>query len=286
MNMYDILIIGAGPAGLSAAIYGARANLKVMVLGKDGGALQKAEKIENYFGVTDTPSGTELWRRGIDQAAALGAEVRIAEITGVEWAGHYTVHTTQGSFDGKTLIIALGNARKKPDVKDIDKYEGMGVSYCAVCDAFFFRGRQVAVLGSGNYALHEAEYLKNVAAKVTVLTNGKPAEEMPEFDVITSPIAELLGTDGLEGVAFADGSTLTVDGLFVAEGFAGASELANKLGVMTDNGLIKADSDGCTNLPGCFAAGDCIGGTLQVATAVAEGAKAALSAIKYVRTKK
>ncbi len=286
MNMYDILIIGAGPAGLSAAIYGARANLKVLALGKDGGALQKADKIENYFGVTDTPSGTELHRRGIKQAEELGAEIKTAEITGVEWTGNYTVHSTAGSFEGKSLIFALGNARKKPDVKDIDKYEGMGVSYCAVCDAFFFRGRQVAVLGSGNYALHEADYLKNVASKVTILTNGKPAVEIEGFDVIATPIIALRGTDGLEGVEFADGSSLVVDGMFVAEGFAGASELANKLGVVSEKGIIKVDENCATNLPGCFAAGDCIGGTLQVATAVAEGAKAALSAIKYVRTKK
>ena len=110
--------------------------------------------------------------------------------------------------------------------------------------------------------------------------------EIEGFDVITAPITALRGTDGLEAVEFADGSTLAVDGLFVAEGFAGASELANKLGVVSENGLIKVDENCATNLPGCFASGDCIGGTLQVATAVAEGAKAALSAIKYVRTKK
>ncbi|MBR4304280.1 MAG: FAD-dependent oxidoreductase [Clostridia bacterium] len=284
--MFDILIIGIGPAGLSAAIYGARANLKVLAIGKDGGALQKADKIENYFGITDTPSGTQLWQRGIEQARKLGAEIKTAEITGVEWTGNYIVHTTSGSFEGKTLVFAMGNARKKPDIAGIEKYEGMGVSYCAVCDAFFFRGKNVAVLGAGNYALHEAEYLKNVAAKVTVLTNGKPAEDIAGFDTVMGKITALMGDDSLEGVEFADGTTLKVDGLFVAEGFAGAGELATKLGVVSENGVIKVDSDGCTNLPGCFAAGDCIGGTLQVASAVSEGAKAALSAIKYVRTKK
>ncbi|MBQ2865041.1 MAG: NAD(P)/FAD-dependent oxidoreductase [Clostridia bacterium] len=284
--MYDILIIGTGPAGLSAAIYGARANLRVLAVGKDGGALQKAEKIDNYFGVTDSPGGTELWQRGVEQAQALGAEVKTAEITGVEYTGGYTVHTTAGSFEGKTLVFAMGNARKKPDIRDIEKYEGRGVSYCAVCDAFFFRGKNVAVLGNGNYALHEAEFLKNVAASVTVLTNGKPSEGIEDFEVIGDRISHLSGEDSLGAVHFESGSSLELDGLFVAEGFAGASELANKLGVMSSGGFITVDDNGVTNLPGCFAAGDCIGGTLQVASAVSEGAKAALSAIKYVRTKK
>lgn len=284
--MYDVIVIGTGPAGISAAIYAVRANLSVAAVGKDGGALQKAEKIDNFYGITDSPTGTELWKRGIAQAEALGAEVKTAEVLGLEWNGNYAVHTTDGTLAAKTLIFAMGNARKKPDVKDIARFEGRGVSYCAVCDAFFFRGKNVAVLGNGNYAVHEAEYLKNVAAKVSVLTNGKQAEGISGFDVITAKITALSGDDSLQAVEFEDGNTLLLDGLFVAEGFAGAAELANKLGVMTENGLIKADENGLTNLPGCFAAGDCIGGVLQVATAVSEGAKAALSAIKYVRTNK
>ena len=284
--MYDVIVLGTGPAGISAAIYAVRANLSVAAVGKDGGALQKAEKIDNFYGITDSPTGTELWKRGIAQAEALGAEVKTAEVLGLEWNGNYAVHTTDGTLAAKTLIFAMGNARKKPDVKDIARFEGRGVSYCAVCDAFFFRGKNVAVLGNGNYAVHEAEYLKNVAAKVSVLTNGKQAEGISGFDVITAKITALSGDDSLQAVEFEDGNTLLLDGLFVAEGFAGAAELANKLGVMTENGLIKADENGLTNLPGCFAAGDCIGGVLQVATAVSEGAKAALSAIKYVRTNK
>ena len=284
--MFDVVIIGIGPAGLSAAIYAARANLKVLAIGKDGGALQKADKIENYFGVLDNPSGTELWQNGIKQAQSLGAEIKSAEITGIEWNGNYTLHSTVGSFDGKSVIFAMGNARKKPDVKDIDKYEGAGVSYCAVCDAFFFRGKKVAVLGNGNYALHEAEYLKNVASSVQILTNGKDENGLTGFEIITDKISTLSGEGSLESITFESGSSIELDGLFVAEGFAGASELANKLGVMTENGIIKADENGKTNLPGCFAAGDCIGGTMQVSTAVSEGAKAALSAINYVRTNK
>lgn len=283
--MYDVLIIGSGPAGLSAAIYAKRANLSVLVVGKDGGALEKAEKIDNYFGLEENLSGPELLEIGIKQATALGAEVIKAEVLGAEWTGNYAIDTTVGRFEGKALIFAMGNSRKKPNVKGIEDFEGRGVSYCAVCDAFFFRGKDVAVLGSGNYAFHEAEYLKNVAGRVTLLTNGENNGEISSFEVIDTKISHLEGADRIESVVFEDGNKLSIDGLFVAQGFAGASELANKLGVMCENGNIIADQNGYTNLPGCFAAGDCIGGILQVSTAVGEGAKAALSAIKYIRSK-
>ena len=283
--MYDVLIIGSGPAGLSAAIYAKRANLSVLVVGKDGGALEKAEKIDNYLGLEKILSGPELLEIGIKQAATLGAEVIKAEVLGVEWTGNYAIDTTVGRFEGKALIFAMGNSRKKPNVKGIEDFEGRGVSYCAVCDAFFFRGKDVAVLGSGNYAFHEAEYLKNVAGRVTLLTNGENNGEISSFEVIDTKISHLEGADRIESVVFEDGNKLSIDGLFVAQGFAGASELANKLGVMCENGNIIADQNGYTNLPGCFAAGDCIGGILQVSTAVGEGAKAALSAIKYIRSK-
>lgn len=283
--MYDVLIIGSGPAGLSAAIYAKRANLSVLVVGKDGGALEKAEKIDNYLGLEKILSGPELLEIGIKQAATLGAEVIKAEVLGVEWTGNYAIDTTVGRFEGKALIFAMGNSRKKPNVKGIEDFEGRGVSYCAVCDAFFFRGKDVAVLGSGNYAFHEAEYLKNVAGRVTLLTNGENNGEISSFEVIDTKISHLEGADRIESIVFEDGNKLSIDGLFVAQGFAGASELANKLGVMCENGNIIADQNGYTNLPGCFAAGDCIGGILQVSTAVGEGAKAALSAIKYIRSK-
>jgi len=283
--MSDVLIIGAGPAGLSAAIYASRANLSVTVIGKDGGALEKAELVDNYFGLEKPLSGGELWQRGIAQAQKLGAEIITAEVLGLEWNGGYKADTTAGEYEGKALIFAMGNSRKKPQIEGIEAFEGKGVSYCAVCDAFFFRGKNVAVLGEGNYALHEAEYLKNVAASVTVLTDGKDTD-IEGFDIITSKITALSGGDRIQEVHFENGTSLALDGLFVAQGFAGAGELANKLGVLSENGNIKVDENGNTNLPGCFAAGDCTGGVLQIATAVSEGAKAALSAIKFVRESK
>ena len=273
--MYDILIIGSGPAGLSAAIYARRANLSVLVIGKDGGALSKAEKVENYFGIADALSGNQILEVGRMQAQKLGAEIVNSEVLSAEWNGAYSVDTTHGQYDGKTLILAMGNSRKKPSVNGISAYEGKGVSYCAVCDAFFFRGKDVAVLGDGNYALHEAEYLKNVAGNVTVLTNGTFCE-FEGFNIVDKKIQQLEGADRLEKVVFEDGDWLTIDGLFIAQGYAGAAELAIKLGIMCDNGNIIADEDGKTNLEGFFAAGDCIVGVMQLSTAVGEGAKAAL----------
>jgi thioredoxin reductase (NADPH) len=182
------------------------------------------------------------------------------------------------------LILAMGKSRKQPNIKGLQNFEGKGISYCAVCDAFFFRGKNVAVLGNGNYARHEAEYLSNVANSVIVLTNGEDTKDIEGFEVISKKISHLEGTERLERIVFDEGS-IEVDGLFVAQGFAGATELATKLGVMCNDGNIIADENCKTNLDGCFAAGDCIGGILQLSTAVGEGAKAALSAIKYVKSK-
>lgn len=283
--MYDVIIVGSGPAGLSAAIYARRANLSVLVVGKDGGALSKAEKVDNYFGVEGSLSGDQLLKIGTRQASELGAKVLTAEVLGAEWNGIYSIETTQGRFDGKALILAMGNSRKKPSVKGVTEFEGNGVSYCAVCDAFFFRGKKVAVLGNGNYARHEAEFLKNVAGSVIVLTDGEDTKDLEGLNVLDKKISHIEGNDRLEKVIFDDNEAVEIDGLFIAQGFAGATELATKLGIICSNGNIVADENGNTNLKGCFAAGDCIGGVLQLSTAVGEGAKAALSAIKYIRSK-
>lgn len=168
---YDITIIGSGPAGLSAALYVKRAGLTCTVIGKDGGALEKAEKIENYFG-TGAISGAELVKRGVEQAKELGADIFREEVFSLGWNGDYTVSCSEDNFVSPAVIIATGSARKSVNIPGIKEFEGKGVSYCAVCDAFFYRGKDVAVLGNGAYALHEIGDLSGVAESVTLLTNG------------------------------------------------------------------------------------------------------------------
>ena len=174
--MPNIVIIGGGPAGLSAAIYAVRAGMQATVLYKDGGALAKTDKIENYFGFIEPVSGAELLERGQKQAERLGAVLRQTEVTGIEYAAQgFTVKTADGVFDADAVILATGSPRAVPRIEGVAAFEGRGVSYCAICDAFFYRGKDVAVLGQGEYALEEARVLLPVAQSVTLLTDGSEA---------------------------------------------------------------------------------------------------------------
>ena len=184
------------------------------------------------------------------------------------------------------MVLATGASRSAPKIPGIREFDGMGVSYCAVCDGFFCRGRDVAVLGAGAYALHEAQVLLPLAASVTLLPQGQEPElPLPEgLRVDSRPIGALEGTDGiLSRVRFEDGETFPVDRVFVALGTAGSGDLARKLGIVLRDRHVAVQPDLSTNIPGLFAAGDCIGGLLQVAKAAADGARAGLSCLKYLR---
>lgn len=284
--MPSILIVGGGPAGLSAAIYAARAGIQTTVLYKDGGALDKTDKIENYFGFADVISGPELLARGRAQAARLGVQLTQAEVTGVEYAEKgFSVKTTAGSYAADAVILATGAPRATPRIAGVRELEGRGVSYCAICDAFFYRGKAVAVLGEGEYALEEARTLLPVVGSVTLLTDGAPAPDgLPEgLRVDERPVTAIEGEDKVARVAFQSGDPLAVEGVFIAYGTAGSSDFARKLGAQLDGNKIQAGEGGATAVPGLFAAGDCTGGLLQVAKAVSDGAQAAMSAIKFVR---
>ena len=284
--MPTVVIIGGGPAGLSAAIYAVRANLDVTVLYTDGGALGKTDKIENYFGFPEVISGAELLARGQAQATRLGARLVQAEATGIEYAEKgFVVKSTAGGYPADAVILATGAPRSVPGIAGVQEFEGRGVSYCAVCDAFFYRDKAVAVLGQGEYALEEARVLLPVAASVTLLTNSsEPPADMPEgLAVDTRPVAAVEGGDKVERVSFAEGAPLAVDGVFIAYGTAGSSDFARKMGARLDGDKIQTDDTMATAVPGLFAAGDCTGGLLQVAKAVSDGAQAAMSAIRFVR---
>lgn len=284
--MADILILGHGPAGVSAALYGLRAGLEVQLVGKDVGALAKAHKIENYFGLEKPLTGAELAEVGKKQAIALGAQIVDDEVTDLMFDGFGFVATgLNGTYRGKVCVMATGSARKKTPLPGMAEMEGHGVSYCAVCDAFFYRKKDVAVLGSGEYALHEATELLSVVNSVTLLTNGAElTAKFPEsVKIETRKITGLKGAGQFEGVKFDDGLEADFDGMFVAMGSANATDLALKAGAAFDAGKLVLDKDFQTTVPGLFAAGDCTGGTLQVAVAVGEGAIAGLAAIKYLR---
>lgn len=283
--MKNVVIIGSGPAGLSAALYILRAGFSVTVVGKDNGALEKAESIQNYFGLEKPITGNELVEIGKRQVLDLGGEIVQDEVVGITWDGDYTIYGVKEKWQARAIILTTGASRHKNKIKNLEKLEGYGVSYCAVCDAFLYRGRQVAVLGNSEYALHEVNELLPIVGGVTLLTNGlEPEVEFPaEVEMIKEKISELEGEQFLEAIRFEDGSSLEVPCMFVALGTAKGSDLARKLGIQIEDNRIVVNEQMDTGLPGVFAAGDCIGGILQVSVAVGEGAKAALSCIRYLR---
>ena len=283
--MPNIVIIGSGPAGVSAALYAARAGVETTVLTKGPGALDRAELIQNYYGFAEPISGAELERRGIEGAKALGVQFVTTEAVGLTYMDKLTVETLAGDFPADAVILATGASRAAPHIPGLAGLEGHGVSYCATCDAFFYRGRDVAVLGSGEYALHEVQALLPVVKSVTLLTNGSPltASFPPEVTVCPEKVNAILGEERVSGVELSGGKTVTLSGVFVALGVAGSTALARKLGAEVDGNRILVDEHMQTTLPGLYAAGDCTGGLLQVAKAVYEGALAGTEAAKALR---
>ena len=178
--MSNIVIIGSGPAGVSAALYTARAGVDTTVLTRGPGALDRAELIQNYYGFAAPISGVELERQGIEGAKAVGVKFVTTEAVGLTYTDKLTVETLDGDYPADAVILATGASRATPRIPGLAGLEGHGVSYCATCDAFFYRGKDVAVVGSGEYALHEVQALLPVAASVTLLLNGAPpAAEFP-----------------------------------------------------------------------------------------------------------
>ena len=282
---YDVIIIGSGPAGISASLYTARANLKTLIISKGIGTLEKVKAIDNYYGLDRTLTGKELQEIGIKQAEKLGVEFVKDEVVKIDYEDKFKVETINNEYIGKRVILATGTSRKVPRINGIKEFEGRGISYCATCDAFFFKGKDVAVLGSKDYALHEAEELKRVTDSVIMLTNGEEVVENRsiDIDIEERKIREFRGDNRIEEIQFDDNTTKKIDGVFVAIGTATSSDLARKIGARIDEKEnIIVDENMMTNVPNLFACGDCTGGTLQIAKAVYEGMVAAMSAIKNI----
>lgn len=295
--LYDVLIIGCGPAGLSAAIYTARAQLKTIIFGDyKKGNLYKSHVIANYFGFPTPLTGPELTMLGYEHAKSFGTEHVESEIIDLkmEEDGMFTVKDDkQKTYTAKTIIIATGQSYALSGIKNEKELTGKGVSYCVTCDGFFFRDKRVVVIGSGNYAAEEALQLLNYTKKITILSHGKEFSFSPEMlealqkadipFVKTPRIKEITGQNKAEKLMLTDGTEVETEGVFMAVGVAGATAFAKKLGLEMNNNYIKADLDGKTNIPGIFAAGDCTGSPPQVASSVGNGCNAALSAIKLIR---
>jgi len=290
---FDCIIIGGGPAGLSAAYYILRANLSALIFSKGGGALEKAREVENYFGFAEPISGKALLDAGKANAVRLGGVWSDGEVVSLSPAedGGFTVSDGNNAHGAKAVLLATGKPAQKAPY-GLDSYIGRGVSRCAVCDGFFFRGKTVGVLGSGAYALAEAQELAHLAASVTIFTDGKKPEFAAPGNIkvvaekplgMTASVPPGASEKKFDGFMLESGEKLPLDGLFVALGTPGASDFAAKLGVETNSGAIAANEKGATNVPGLFAAGDCAGAPYQVSVAVGRGAAAGLAMVEYVR---
>lgn len=283
--MRDAIVIGKGPAGISAAIYLKRAGIDVLVIGKGYGALENSDKIENYYGFENPISGKELIEKGIKQAENLGIEVITDEVVSIEKYENFIVKTLDKSFEAKTVLLATGKSRVKIDIKGFEEFKEKGISFCAVCDGFFYRNKKVAVIGNGKYAANELSELMNFTKDIILFTNGEKlkTENIPDdIEIVYDKISEIYGDDKIKGL-IAGNTNFDVDGIFIALGTASASDFAMKMGVFTEKDSIIVDEDFMTNVEGFYAAGDAIGGFLQIAKAVSDGAHASKGMIKYIK---
>ena len=279
---YDVIVVGSGPAGITAGIYAKRRKLSVLIISKGNGTLSKAEKIDNYYGFPEGISGEELYLRGIKQVKNLEIDTVEDEVLNIEYDGIFKVETVNSKYESTNVILATGSNRVSPNISGIREFEGKGVSYCAICDAFFFRGKNVAVLGNGNYAIHEMEQLKPVVNSVSIITNGEKMikNRFEDINVKETKIKEFRGTDKIEEIVFEDDTKEKIDGVFVAIGTASSNDLARKIGARIENNHIVVNEDMETTVPGLYACGDCTGGLLQISKAVYEGSKAGLAVLK------
>lgn len=284
--MYDVIIIGKGPAGISAALYAKRAGLSVIVIGKEIGALKDAKIVENYYGITAT--GKEISEAGLQQAKELGIPIKTEEVLSIFYDNGFKIETNKENYSAKALLLATGVNRVKSAIKGLKEYEGKGISYCAICDGFLYKEQDIAVLGAGKYAIHEAQELSNIAKTITILTNGEELEskvKCKNIKINEKQIEGFYGDTIIRKVKFIDNTELPIKGIFIAEGIATSLDFARKLGAKIEQNRIIVNNKMETNIPGLYAAGDCIGGLLQISTAVAEGAIAGTEIIKFIRKK-
>ncbi len=289
---YEVIVIGGGPAGLSASIYSSRAGLETLVLDQPDKLLEKAEKIDNYFGFPDGISGKELLERGDKQAKRFGTDFveEKALLTKIE-GDNYVVETADKKFTTRSLIIAPGIQHEKPALEGIEKFEGKGVSYCVVCDAPLFKDKEVGLLGSEDLVAKEALELYEYTHNITIYTNGEEMnipdnlwEKIKENDIpiVEGEIDSLLGDEEFSGLMI-DGEKEEMDGLMIAQGTSGSLDFARSLGVQIEDGVLSVDENMFTGVPRVYAAGDCVGGARQISAAVGEGSTAALSLINEMR---
>lgn len=285
--MHDVIVIGGGPAGASASIYLQRSKLDVLLIMKDHGTLEKTGHIDNYWGFSDTMDGKELVIKGLEQAKRLGVQIKEEEVLDIEkdlFGGHkFTVKTDKETYEGKTVLLATGQSKPNLRVKGFKEYTGKGISFCAICDGFIYRNKKIGVVGNKKFMSEELETLSNFTKDITIFTDANELTvDVGDYKVCHGKITEIKGDEVINQV-ITENNTYDVDALFIAMGTPSANDFALRMGAIIDKNNIVVDDKHMTNIEGLFAAGDCIGGLLQIAKAVSDGAHAALAINKYVR---
>jgi thioredoxin reductase (NADPH) len=297
---YDVGIIGSGPAGLSAAIYAKRANLSAVVIEKEyegTGQIAESGQVDNYLGLPGI-SGYDLGEQFREHAVKLGVAFLEQEVTEIkkENSAVFTIIFEDGSsVETKTVIYAAGATPRRANIPGEQEYSGKGVSYCAICDGSFYRGKKVAVLGGGDTALDDAVYLADLAEQVYVIHRRKEfrgaattVEKLRKKENVTfvleHQVKEITGAEKVNGVILEDGTAIAVDGVFVAYGSVPQTDLVKELVTLDAAGYVKAEETGETSLAGLYVAGDARTKKLrQVVTAVSDGANAATAVVEYLK---
>jgi len=300
--MYDIIIVGGGPAGLCAAIYARRANKSVLIIEKGGfgGQITHSPKIENYPGYISM-SGNELADKFVEQALEQGAEVELSAVTEIKDGEIKTVVTEDGEYEALAVIIATGAKHRMLGLPGEEKYVGEGISFCAVCDGAFYKDKHVAVIGGGNSALQEAILLSETCKQVSIIQNlpyltGEKklclqVEQRENIDITLGTVVDSITDDGsgnfagitVKDTESGDTKALAFDGMFVAIGLIPQNEAFKNVIKLNDWGYADSGEDCLTETKGIYVAGDCRSKRIrQVTTAIADGAVAALAACNYI----
>jgi thioredoxin reductase (NADPH) len=302
---YQVIIIGGGPAGLSAAIYTGRSRLRTLLIEKGimGGRLNEAELIENYPGFPEGINGMELTQKMHQQAEKYGVETLASEVSGIDLEDtHKVVKTDQGNFKATAIIIACGSKHITLNVPGEKEYTGKGVSYCATCDAYFFKDMPVAVVGGGNTAVNEALYLTKFASRVVLIHRRRElratpivqerAFTEPKIEILWDTVVEVIEGKGtvkrliLRNVSTSETHTIDIDGVFVAIGIKPSTDIFKETLTQDNDGYIIVNDKMESSVPGIFAAGDIRSGSIrQVITAAGDGAIAAVHADFFISEK-